>query len=470
MELHFCNECGISIPQAEIDSGVAAAPGGRTLCAEHRRGSGGLAATATAVSADEPELLFCANCRVSIPVGDVQSGRARREYGSLLCGVCAKADPGERAARREAVEAEMAADVEGGEAVATRHCSTCAAVVPYSQIVTGKAKLDGDRVVCERCRASAPAASGGSRAGTVVLVILLIAACAAAGFLVTGMVTKQIDDQAAEHDRDLENLRSDLNKVQLAALARPDDGEQTDKLITAARDLSDRKIAALREEMRSETASLRADLNALRAEHVKESQEVATRIARIEGQLAGLSELVKGLASRPAEAPPRTTPEPPPGNGGAKQPEQNPNPPPVAPPDPEVLRNIKDLQESPDDGVRFAAAQELMKRKDPAAIPALTRALVEDSHFLVRRTCGRSLGLMRAWNAVPALIRALEDKESYVAQQANTALFNVTGQDFGVTQDSSPRDRKTKATAATKWWEKNKDTPPEGVSLHPATM
>ena len=44
-----------------------------------------------------------------------------------------------------------------------------------------------------------------------------------------------------------------------------------------------------------------------------------------------------------------------------------------------------------------------------------------------------------------------------------------TGQDFGVSIDHSIRDRKVKAAAAMRWWEKNKDNPLDGVCLEPVT-
>src|SRR5689334_9540587 len=98
MDLHFCSRCGISIPQAEIDAGTAGGADGKYFCAEHRAGAAVAVAEALATSAGEdvpltltePELLFCANCRVSIPLGDVKSGRAHREFGSLLCAGCSK--------------------------------------------------------------------------------------------------------------------------------------------------------------------------------------------------------------------------------------------------------------------------------------------------------------------------------------------------------------------------------------------
>jgi HEAT repeat protein len=130
---------------------------------------------------------------------------------------------------------------------------------------------------------------------------------------------------------------------------------------------------------------------------------------------------------------------------------------------------VKDLLESKDAGVRFNAAHGLAQMKSPAAVGPLAKVCTEDEHVMVRRVAARALGDIRAWRAVPVLIQALEDREVYVAQQANFALQKITGQDFGVTLDSSPRDRKTRAVTATKWWDKNKDSPPEGVCLEPIT-
>jgi HEAT repeat protein len=162
----------------------------------------------------------------------------------------------------------------------------------------------------------------------------------------------------------------------------------------------------------------------------------------------------------PPEAPPVVPPVP-----ATSEP---PKPTPTAV-NPAVAGLCRDLLESSDDGVRFKAATELTVLKDPASIPALVKALGDDKHYFVRRGCARALGMIKAWFAVPALIKALEDHEVYVALMANIQLQNITGVDFGVTQDTPPGQRKTKAAAADKWWEKNKDKPPDGVCLAPVT-
>jgi len=472
MELHFCSVCGYSIPNSEVDSGAACGEGDKLYCTEHRIGHRtGHGADASArpgsatVADDELELLFCANCRVSVPVTDYRSGRARREYGSLLCGVCAKADPGMRAARRDAVEAEMAADVEANDPVQARRCAVCTAAVPQSHIVTGKALVSGDSVTCEACRAAtAGAGAGGGFLRTLALVIVVAAVAGVVGYVVGPMMLQndQADPIAPLKARiaGLETEIRDLGR-------RPSDGGADARTALAA-DVA-KKAAALDEELRSEIAAMRSELTGVRGELSREDARTEQRLARLEGQI---DDLVKRLTARVNEPPREVVREDPPTppreveNGGDPPPDK-----PIMPDvDPEVARLCKDLLESPEDGVRFPAANELGRIGDEAAIPALARALVGDDHFLVRRACARSLNMLKAWYATPALIDALEDKEAYVAQQANFALRSITGEDFQVTQDQSLSERKRRAKKARKWWDDNKDSPPEGVSLQSAEL
>jgi hypothetical protein len=479
MDLHFCSRCGISIPQSEIDAGAAAGAGGKYFCSEHRGGSSvavaehppELGAGATAgLAGEDPELLFCANCRVSIPQDDARSGRAHREFGSLLCAGCSKADPGERAARREAVEAEMAADVDAQDPVVARRCSVCSAAVPYGQIVTGKAKVEGNRVVCERCRAATAEAPGeakpsGMSPGLVFAIVIL-----AAGGLGYFATQAWID-----HDKKSTALKESTNEDRVRADVdmrfQTFDAKLTDALKKSQE--PDKDAVAARQRADAEIANLRQVITDLRAEKAKSEADLAQRATKLEVEVEALKERIRDLAVRPAAAAPATpAPE-------EKRPEASTPAPPAGPApgpapksdavDPAVAKLCKDLLESPDDGTRFAAARELTTLKDPNAIPSLVKALADDKHYFVRRGCARALGVIKAWLAVPALIHALEDREVYVALAANIALQNVTGFDAQVTQDTPAGQRKIKAQAAEKWWEKNKEHPPDGVSLHPIT-
>ena len=479
MELTFCSQCGISIPLVEVESGAAVAGDGKFLCSEHRLGGDPPGASGAAAAAEpggspgeDLELLFCANCNVSIPQSDVRAGRTRREYGSLLCGACAKSDPGERAARRAAVAKEMADDVDAEDPVARERCSVCSAAVPQSHVVTGRARVSGDRVVCERCLAAAEVATPareGSGATVWVLMLLVVLVAGLAGFF--GMQWMKLRDrpEQKDHTAAIHDLESRL------ARAEADAGADAAKALEAAlREERAERVQAVQ----AVSAQVRDDLRAVRQELADMSgrlgvadQELSQRVAKLDGQLASVVEMVKGLSARPVE------------NGGGARAERAPDPvvreeevkppapgPVVRPPDPAVSKLVKDLLEAPEPGTRFAAVLELGRLKDPSSTAALATALAKDDNVMVRRAAARALGDLKAWFAVPGLVDALEEREAYVAQQANFSLLTITGEDFGVTQDQSLRERKQRASAARKWWDKNKEAPPEGVSLEAATL
>jgi len=461
MELHFCSVCGYSIPNVEVDSGAARGEGGKLFCEEHRKPAG-RGADRSAPEDEDLELLFCANCRVSVPVSDYKSGRARREYGSLLCGVCSKADPGMRAARREAVEAEMAADVEANDPVQARRCAVCSAAVPQSHIVTGKALVSGDSVTCEACRA-ASVRSGGGFLRTFSLVVLVAAVAGVVGYVVGPMVLQRDQpDPVAPLAARINGLESRLTELD----RRPTDAGAEERRSLAAELAAVRSLAD--QDLRAEIAAVRSELSGVRGELAREDARTDQRLTRLEAQI---DEIVKSLAARVNEPREVVRDAPPPKPPREPEKTQDETEKPVVPDvNPEVARLAKDLLESPEDGVRFPAANELGRIGDEAAIPALAHALVNDQHFLVRRACARSLNMLKAWYATPALIDALEDKEAYVAQQANFALRSITGEDFQVTQDQSVSERKRRAKKARKWWDDNKESPPEGVSLHSAEL
>lgn len=488
MELHFCSQCGISIPLSEVQSGAAAAGEGRLLCAEHRAGAGRAVATAVAAAPaaggsgkDAFELLFCANCQVSIPVGDVENGRAKREFGSLLCPACSAADHGERDRRRKAVEAEMA---EEAPALA-RRCSVCSTGVAPSEIASGRASADGDRVVCGRCRDAAAAGPAlhagrapslqpaqGPGATSLVLVILLMAAFGAAGFFGAEYfrgrksAPETSRSQPAAELAQLQEMRGDLDRriaAESAALAQRMDA--LEEAQTQGTDRLDARFSEALGALREEVADMRVRLG-------DSDRALSQRLARLEGQVESLQEMTKGLAARPANGGGDSArgQGPPPGPENQPPPVPPPAPPPVPQVDPQVTTLIKALRESPEPGDRFSAANELMKLKARSAIPVFAERAVSDSNIMVRRSCAKGLGELRAWYGVPVLIQVIEDPEAYVAAQANFAIQAITGQDFGVTVEHSVRERKTRAGNARKWWEKNKDTPPDGVCLEPVEL
>jgi HEAT repeat protein len=469
MELHFCSQCGISIPLAEVQTGAAGGADGRYLCSEHRAGGRGATAVAEAPKPGDVELLFCANCQVSVPVGDVDSGRAKKEFGSLFCVACSVADHAERERRRKAVETAMAEDValpSVSETPTGRRCGVCSTPVPQSQIADGRARVEGNRVICPRCReagASLPATAG-SGAGTWLLVGLLVVACGAAGFFgAEYFKSRRTPPGPSAGAVEMAALRAEMDS-RIAALATALEEREQEQ-----RDSRKEAIDLVQNRFSEEVLAVREDLAEVRNRLSSSDNDLAQRIAKLEGHIGVLQEMLKGLAARPLPESPRALPpesmRPPEGPPAETPAVPAPGPGPGAQVDPDVSRMVKDLLESKEEGTRFAAATELTRRKERAAIPAFARQLAEDPNLIVRRACARGLGEVKAWYAVPVLIQALDDKEAYVAQQANYALLAITAQDFGVTIDSSTRDRKSRASAAAKWWDKNKDAPPDGVCL-----
>jgi hypothetical protein len=77
--------------------------------------------------------------------------------------------------------------------------------------------------------------------------------------------------------------------------------------------------------------------------------------------------------------------------------------------------------------VRLKAANELGKSPDPQALPALLRAL-EDQHPLVRAAAAGSLGRLKAYEALPGLCALRGDADAFVQQTAQRTLEAFGGE------------------------------------------
>lgn len=451
MQLYFCSVCGVSIPQTEIDTGTASAGEGRFLCSEHRQSAN----DAKNDSADaEVELLFCANCHVSIPQDDVKSGRAPREFGSLLCRHCSPLDPPGRAGRRHAVENALA-DEEADD------------------LIGAPAGAAGPAPVSLAHAPAAPDRRGGG-GGLVAALILVALGFGIGGWALGEYVVKpqddtrladlesRLDERLDRFERSIEDV---TDKVGTTELSVEELSRSQERALSGLREGSETMVRTIVDDA---LRGLRGDLAALRGELTGSDAAVEKRLDRVEERMEDLSArfttAIAAAATRRDGASGPTVREDTPEDPGPTDPDPTP---PVDPVDPQVAKLARELLDSDDESARFTAATELGRLGDPTAISALSRAVADDAHYLVRRASARSLGSLKAWNAVPVLIDALEEKEAYVAQQAGYALEEITGQDFGVTQELSVSQRRSKAKAARRWWQQNGATPPEGVSLQP---
>ncbi len=84
-----------------------------------------------------------------------------------------------------------------------------------------------------------------------------------------------------------------------------------------------------------------------------------------------------------------------------------------------------------DQGVRIACCKALGRRGDRQAAATLGRSLREDGDLDVRVAATRALGQLRAPEAVPELLAALEDRDPALQYAGVEAMRTATGEELG---------------------------------------
>lgn len=182
----------------------------------------------------------------------------------------------------------------------------------------------------------------------------------------------------------------------------------------------------------------------------------------VAGSIESLLEAVPLLLTRlgfpkaEAEEKPRRKPARPRVKPPAKPREKPERPPVKAPAKPRITSTWIEQLQSPDAGVRFAAAVELGHTADKKAVEPLIRIVREDLDTFVRRAAARSLGELHAVEAVPALIEVLADKEFFVASTAHSALRVITRHDFGLRDGMTRAELRKLVEAGKAWWAEKK--------------
>lgn len=128
----------------------------------------------------------------------------------------------------------------------------------------------------------------------------------------------------------------------------------------------------------------------------------------------------------------------------------------------EFIKQLSDRSLS--DQTRYNAAVQLGDFGHPAAVAPLTEALRKDSYDLVRRAAAFSLGMLgkHAVPSVPTLIEGVGKQEEYVGYMCARALGEIAkatlGQsvEFGYDPELSKRQRQEVMRKWADWWEKNK--------------
>ena len=121
-------------------------------------------------------------------------------------------------------------------------------------------------------------------------------------------------------------------------------------------------------------------------------------------------------------------------------------------PEPEDLPELREATRSTSPEVREAAVVGMSRLGEKADTQTLIERLKTDTAPPVRAAAAAALGKARCWEAGPALIQALEDKDSNVRTRAGAALRRIMGIDFRYRADDPGRQKAIQRIR--EWWPK----------------
>lgn len=390
------------------------------------------------------KIYFCDLCNESVPQGDLDLGLAVLRRGRVVCVRCERAMSHETAPA-EAGAAELA-DAYVGAAVLADAPPLESVPAPGPAVVVREghpARPAGAHA------APAPRPERGVAGGLAlgISVVALVAVVATAAYLYRALEQSREQGRAMRHEMALE--RDDLLRQQdqrfeqrVAPLGQE---------VGAVRGEAQKLIVRLEEATRHQgevLAALREDLTSIdeRVRGFEGSGEDLTRhereIGKVADTLAGLHGEVLRLAERLAEAQVSAAPAPLDMGAGAE---------PVAA-KPAWWGLVDDLA-SQNSGARWQAVQALGDTRDPAVAEYLA-PMLEDPDIFVRMATARILGDLKAVLGIPALIDGLEDPEPSVREAAFVSLRAVSGRDLRFEPDAKETERAKQVKAWRDWWKR----------------
>ncbi len=328
-----------------------------------------------------------------------------------------------------------------------RFCDVCSESIPDSDFDGGRAVTVNGKHMHVACSMRRALSLGGPRSWMTFL-LALFAAGVATYLLIheLGRVERPDVVTQAEQEAFESGLRGSEARIAEDVSAR---------MAAAAREsatLRDAAAKALRDDVR-------AQLEILQSQFEKSGRDIGEhlaaqrkRITRLEDEMTALNGLmreIKEQADRDAEMRRRAAAAPPPVVEPAvsEPPPQEPEPAVAAGPerapghDEEVDRWIRRLKDG-NENIRFSATLELGRLKDLRAVAALTEVLRKDRDYYVRLGAATALGDIRAVDAIPTLIDALNDSDALVRTAANDALQAITEQPFEFVPGMSKSERR----------------------------
>ena len=383
---------------------------------------------------DSIQLNFCQRCGISIPVSDIESGRATAAPGGFICLGCSY---------------QESRDAAGSEPAAARR--PAAQVPPQIQLP-----------------AEAASREGGVR---ILVAIALLYVVGATTFLLIREATRQppvVDLTGVASADDFRGLSRNLEAVDtqsrqlLTGLQQRDAAQHTD-------------LGKLQERLAKleEFSQAQAEVSAKSYDGI--SKALLTLVDRTVGLKRSISDIldevqrIRASAGTAAREPVKPAPEqeqPQPEKESEPIVEQPRKTPEEQARDREAQQYIKVLDDKGADGQeRYDAAVNLGDLRHPDAIDPLTRALAQTKDTLLKRAAAWALGRhgKMAVRAIPTLIEEIGGKEAYVGYTCVDTLKRITkdalgaeasvGQEFDPTMSRSERKRVQKAWES--WWAKN---------------
>jgi len=379
-------------------------------------------------------ITFCDLCDESIPLSDLERGRAVRRKGRSICARC-----------EEAMGAEEAS---GGPASKEDGDGSAA---PPRRSPSVHTRGAGSKPHLVHARSSAGPVGVGL--AVALSVVALLFTCGAAVFFL----------QRLERDsRGLAGLRSRWD-AELARVSGGLDARFADASLDArnalrvAQDVG-RRLEDRKEEARTATAG---SLDELRAEVARLSERLAAseraiaagvgdppETAQLERSVADLHREVQALGQEL--------------RGAGQENAQHLELPGVSavPAVPEERRpswwpHVSDLA-STNAGTRWSAVQALGETHDPAVAEHLG-VMLKDPDIFVRMATARVLGDLRSIPSIPFLIDALEDVKPSVREAAAVSLRAISAQAFSFDPSSAPAERARRVKAWRDWWKGARD-------------
>jgi len=364
---------------------------------------------------DGIELHFCRDCGISIPIADIESGRANPALPGCAYGL-------ERCTnRREAPEA----------------------VVPP---VPRPARANG----------------GGDASGVrVVAALALLYVVGVSSFLLFREVRREPPRIILPSDiamvRDIRDLGRKIEEVDQQARTALDQLKSNDSLQATT-------LASLRQRLGELTDALRRESDASNERDRNLSHGLLALTETTMGLKTPLGDILMRLDKLLSAPRPTGT-----GNGGTAKtdgtgpkPGPNPDDAKIRAQVDEFVKQLGDRASS--DQTRYNAAVQLGDLGHPAAVAPLVQALQKDPYDLVRRAAAFSLGMLgkHAVEAVPVLIEGVSKQEEYVGYMCARALGEIAkatlGQtvEFGYDPTMSAKQRREVMLKWQEWWEKNK--------------